>query len=927
MNKSQILKMIIETPKPLSDDQKKAVLSEKRHVRIIAGAGAGKTETLTRRIAYLLLYKDVDPSSIVAFTFTEKAAQSMKSRIYERVKELRGEEACARLGEMYIGTIHGFCLRILEDYYGYGDHDVLDENQEMAFVLREGWKLGLGKGGRYAENCRNFIKSVNVVYDELIDRKELKRRAAEFHKRLERYEETLKKHRLLTFGQMVSLTVEKLALHPGPVKHTQHLIVDEYQDINRAQERLIICIGKHANVFIVGDPRQSIYQWRGSDERCFEDFARMFRNCDTITIKENRRSSRHIVNVANAFADTFERARYKHIEPIKKAKGLCVRVEHDTPQEEAEWIVSQIEEYVNSGQCKYGDIAILLRSVTTSGGAFIDIMKERNIPYLVGGKVGLFRRDEAQAVGKLFAWLWDGGFWVENPWNWSDRTTGDDLLETGLQSWQAATNISLSGSERRELLEWKDRVLKGHFSNFTDIYHDLLTILGFLKLDPYNRIHAALMANLGRFSTMLADYESSMRFGGAKPDWSSAVKGLCWYMNSYASGAYEEQPSEDIRGIDAVQIMTVHQAKGLEWPVVFIPCLVSRRFPSSKTGYPQEWFLPRDMFDVRRYEGEMDDERRLFYVALTRAKDVLCLSYFKRINNFCSRSPFIKPIDKLLVNLDPHSNLPLIKISPSHDEEEIQTFSAGEIITYLKCPYFYRLREIWHYKPGLVTPLGYGKSLHYCLRCASEMIKEGVSPERSVEKAVKEKFHLPFAGGKVRKRMQEKAVKTLKKFVRKHKDDMTKIKEVETRLEFPVQRATITGKVDVILRDKNDIEVRDYKTSDEVTTPEQSALQVRLYTLGLWKTAIPVTQASLAYLEEAEVQPVTVKEKEVEAAKKVAEKCIEGIRNGQFTPNAGRFCHKCDYGEICRWRKKPTIKMSPASTRWRKVTKRLSRTG
>jgi DNA helicase-2/ATP-dependent DNA helicase PcrA len=168
MSKEELLSDILEKPKPLSKEQRDALLSSSRHVRIVAGAGTGKTETLTRKIACLVLYGETDPTKIVAFTFTEKAAQSMKSRIYERVRQLRGEEACARLGEMFMGTIHGFCLRILEDHFDYGDHNVLNENQEMAFIMREGWGLGLGKNGNYAQNCRDFIRSVNVVYDELI---------------------------------------------------------------------------------------------------------------------------------------------------------------------------------------------------------------------------------------------------------------------------------------------------------------------------------------------------------------------------------------------------------------------------------------------------------------------------------------------------------------------------------------------------------------------------------------------------------------------------------------------------------------------------------------------------------------------------------------------------------------------------------------
>ena len=139
---------ILNTPSKLSEDQKKAVLSNSRYNKIIAGAGAGKTETLTRRIVYLLAVEEVKPSSIVAFTFTEKAAQSMKSRIYRRVGELCGQDATAKLGEMYVGTIHAYAKRILEDYFRFGNYTILDDNQEMAFLMRHGWSLGLRNYGR-----------------------------------------------------------------------------------------------------------------------------------------------------------------------------------------------------------------------------------------------------------------------------------------------------------------------------------------------------------------------------------------------------------------------------------------------------------------------------------------------------------------------------------------------------------------------------------------------------------------------------------------------------------------------------------------------------------------------------------------------------------------------------------------------------------
>lgn len=899
MSSELILQDILDKPKPLSKEQREALLSNNRYIRIVAGAGTGKTETLTRRIAYLLLYKKVEPKDIVAFTFTEKAAQSMKSRVYERVRELRGDEACAKLGEMYIGTIHGFCLRILQDHFGYGDHDVLDENQEMAFLLREGWGLGLGGNGRYSQNCSKFLRSINVIYDELLDREKLKDKVPGFYKHFEKYEGLLQKHRLLTFGKMVYLTVENLQKNPNPISNIKHLIVDEYQDINKAQEVLIRLIAKTSCVFIVGDPRQSIYQWRGSDESCFENFTKLFHSCEKVSITENRRSAKRIIDVANAFAGTFEKAHYEKLKHVRPEEGSCFLATAETPEEEAEWLVTQVEEYVNSGRCNYKDIGILLRSVATSGGPIIDILRERNIPYIVGGTVGLFRRDEAQAVGRLFVWTYDDGFWVENPWNWSDRTEGNDLLETALEYWESATSISLSTSKREKLYKWKEKLTSGDFKNFTEAYQELIVILGFHELDPSNRLHSTVMANLGRFNNLLTDYESSLRLGGRPIDWPNAVKGLCWYINTYASGAYDEQPSEDIRGIDAVQIMTVHQAKGLEWPIVFIPCLVDRRFPSSMTGSSQEWFVPRSMFDVKRYEGDIESERRLFYVALTRAKDMLCLSKFRKINKSASESRFLHPIRKLFIEMEASRNLPVVNISQSSNEDEIQTYSAGEIISFMRCPYFYCLREIWGYQPGLATELGYGKSLHFCLRNASELIKAGYKPQEAVKKSVEENFHLPYAGGAVKENMMKGAQKVLQDFVLKNLQDICRIEEVEARLEFPLQKATIAGRVDVIMRDQNDLEARDYKTSDEITTQEESAFQVKLYTLGLRSIGRPITKASVAALEEGSVRPVDISERSILEAKAIAEKAIERIHNGNFVPSPGRFCPHCDYSKIC----------------------------
>jgi len=899
MDKKQVLSAILTTPKKLFPKQEEAVLSDKRFVRIIAGAGAGKTETLTRRIAYLLLFKGEPPESIVAFTFTERAAQSMKNRVYQRVAELQGEQACAKLGEMYIGTIHAYCLRLLQDYFGYGNHEALDENQEMAFLMRHGWGLGLHTlGGAYSENCNNFLKTVNLVYDELLPRGVLEAKAPEFYHRFERYESLLQTHKLLTFAQMIVAAVEGLSKNRHAIERIKHLIVDEYQDINKAQESLIRLIVEKTTLFVVGDPRQCIYRWRGSDESYFERFTQNHKDAHPVTIPENNRSCSEIVKTANSVADSFTSAKYEHLKEVRSDKGVVIQVECDTNLSEALWVVNQVDGLVNKDRlCDYSDIAILLRSVSTSAEPFIEACKGKGIPYLVGGKVGLFRRDEAQIMGRLYAWLSDDGFW------WTDAYTRESIQGNDLMKTAASLYSKLPGLGRfpeKALREWRQQVRTGKFKHFTETYQALLVTLRFRSLDPDNKLHAAMMANLGRFNALLTDYESSIRRGGDRVNWSGVWKGLTWYMNSYAVGAYEEQPAEDLRGVDALQIMTVHQAKGLEWPVVFVPCVTGKRFPSSGSRRSSTWHISKAIFDYARYEGGLEDERKLFYVAITRARDACCISYHTRIRNSIGKSPFLRTLGKGAVLKTEKNCLPKVKIKTPPEQEEIQTYSGAEIIEYRRCPYFYRLRQQWNYQAGLDPDLGYGKSLHHCLRIASDDIKTGDSPTAAITHAVDTEFHLPYAGPGIRQIRQRRAKKTLTNFVKAHVQDMNSIEEVEARLEFPVEKATVTGRVDVILRGKGKpvLEVRDYKTSEEVTTFEETSMQVRLYTLGLQNVGRPVDKASIAYLDTGVIRFVDVSPKLLQQAKKDAEEAIRNIAACKHKVGGRSNC-SCDYVTIC----------------------------
>jgi DNA helicase-2/ATP-dependent DNA helicase PcrA len=904
----EIITEIVNKPKKLSPDQEKAVLAQEKHIKVIAGAGAGKTETLTRRIAYLLLVKKIQPSEIVAFTFTEKAAQSMKDRIYRRVADILGPDSTSILGEMYVGTIHGYAKRILDDHFRYGNYGVMDENQEVAFLMRNGWAIGVNNyGGYYSKGCLNFLRTVNMVWDEMLDKEDVKKQAPDFHRRMLRYEKLLTDHKLLTFGWMMYLAAKKIQEKPEVLGHIKYLIVDEYQDINKSQSILIEAIGKHADLFVVGDPRQSIYQWRGSDESFFRRFSEMFPESIEIPIRENRRSTKLIVDNANKFADSFETTKYDSMDPIHKEEGFFGLAEQNTPNDEAKWIADQVEHLIKNCNVSYSDIGILMRSVGSSATPLLNVFRRRGIRFIVGGKVGLFRRDETQAIGRIFAWLSEDGFWVEDFYRWSAQTQGDELLDSAIARWNSALGERAPGGLIDELLEIRDAVYdsKSPFSNFTQLYEKILNVLGFQELNYQDRNDAAIMANLGRFSELLSDYESAHRFGGQTLNWTRDLKGLCWFLNSYATQAYEERIQDDLRGVDAVQVMTVHQAKGLEWPVVFVASMVDRRFPSSKIGERKNWCgVPRDMFDVQRYEGTTEDERRLFYVAITRAKDALVVSYFRRMRNRRQRSPFIEDMDLGLAALfGGKSNIPTIDIKTITEDLEMQTFTASEIIAYRGCPHNYLLGSIWGYQPGFNPGIGYGNSLHYCLKRASELVKnDGFNPLSAVVTAVDDDFFVPYVGGQVFDNYKKGARNTLLTFSQKYQEDFGRIEEVEYRLEFPVEGATITGRVDVILRGEEDLEVREYKTSGEAKTFEECSIQTRLYGLGLTSMGRPVKTGSVAYLEEADVKPVTMQQEDVNAAKQKVEEAVKSIINRDYSPRPGDMCKACDRGPICRWR-------------------------
>ncbi len=910
----------------LTEEQRQAVTSSAQYLRIVAAAGTGKTETLTRRILWHLS-SDPEPSHVVAFTFTERAAEALKARVYRKVQEVGLVKIVPKLGEMFIGTIHEFCFHLLQDYAGYGNHDPLTDHQEIAFVSRYGWDLGLHElknaKGRipYPAAVGSFLRSLAVLDNEhprlKLDHEDARSRV--FFEMASKYRQLLADHRVLTFGQMIVTVIDGLGRDESPVcrhirSHLQHLFVDEYQDINPAQGELIKCLVAHGVALtVVGDPRQCIYQWRGSDVSCFETFGEQFRNAETVNLTENRRSLPPIVQLANQFSRTLG-TEYPPMTYVRNAKYAAAWLHYQpTAPFEAQWIAQQISELKQIG-FSYRGISILLRSVTTSAPDILQALDaEPSIPYKVNGRTGLFRRKEAQVLGKLFAWLGSVQWPIEvgNPWAGSRPVTDDDLSKDIMLFWKPKPK---NGEVVRRLLAYIRSGVEGQeFSHLTELYQQILVALGILILDPGDPVDAARLNSFGRFNELLTDFEAMARRarveqpGSARGRPNAALlRGLAWFIVTHAVGAYEELPEESRGESDIVTVSTVHQAKGLEWPVVFLPALTDRRFPSSKMGSSLEWLLSTSLFPVTRYEGDELDERRLFYVALTRARDGIYLSWHERKKDGGNRQVRSRFVNDLAASSSARVGIPYLESGASAGTE-VRTYSPSELLLYRRCPYRFRLSQNWGFQPGLEQALGYGRSLHHVIQQLCRQVLQGKRlDEQLIQQVLKSEFFLPFAQRSTWNTLRASAEKALLTYANNQKESFSRIHELESRLEFPTgedSMQVVTGRVDVILSDGEGVEPREYKTIDaeDASTTQDAYWQLSVYAAGLKAQGRNVSSGSVASLSTGMVRIVDTSQEAIARVLYEVRQLIKGIINEEYPARVSEHCGRCDFKALCRY--------------------------
>lgn len=896
----------------LEGDAAAAVKYRGGHMQIIACAGSGKTEVVSQRVVDLLA-NGVPPRAIVAFTFTEKAANELKDRVAHRVTERLGGHALDLLSGLFVGTIHAYCFQFLQRHVPrFESYDVLDDNQLTALLAREANRLnvkalGTGTFGSIA----SFLKSVDVVENELLDPLAM---PDPFRTVLVDYLNSLERYHLLTYGQQISRTVEALEnpqLRQIVHDELRHLIVDEYQDVNPAQERLVqLLVGPTTQLCVVGDDDQAIYQWRGSDVRNIVDFASRYTDTATFQLTTNRRSRPTIVTRADLFAKTIPERLPKRMSVFRTAADIPEIVTWAGVNEEDEVgrIVAMVDDLRRRGM-RFSEIAVLVRT-SAAYPRLVSALADAGIPVQPSGRTGLFKQPEAIALGKCIAWLSDV--------NWKDgRGFGVPVSDADvLSTLRDAFGLDAEASARaqRHLGAWKKSVPET--DRVADLVGELYDLLHLLGVADWNLADPGVVNRLGtvaRVSALLADYESVRR--RARPDANAPGeqvggqdRGSWYYWNlathitNYAVGSYEDFDGEPDLALDAVELTTVHRAKGLEWPAVFLASLTKNRFPTSKSGKQQTWLVPRDQFDAARYEGGDADERRLFYVAMTRARDWLSLSRHEAVTkNRVAPSPYWLEQQDLEVQPD---DIAL----PTHagtvdDSDDPVTVSYSEMAAFIACGHAYRLRNLIGFQPRLAPELGYGKAVHHVLRTIAETTRSTGTVPAGADLAalIDSSFFLPTANKPAHRQLKEAASRLVSAYTTSHADDLFRIWETERPFELHLDGVTVSGRADVILDKEGGVEtglaILDYKTSTTEITEHE--LQLQVYADAGRREGLDVRGAYVHDLKAGVRAPVSIDEPAVSSAEETVKGAAARLRDRNFSANPGAACRGCEVRKVC----------------------------
>lgn len=608
--------------------QKEAVMYTEGPLLLMAGAGSGKTRVLTHRIAYLIEEKAINPWNILAITFTNKAAKEMK----ERVKSLLGTEG----EDVWVSTFHSMCVRILRrdvDHIGYSrNFTIIDASEQLSLMKRILKELNIDSK-KY--DPRSILGAISNAKNELKTPDDYQELQGDFFQQIvgrcyEKYQKELRQNQCMDFDDLIMNTIRLFRENPDALAYYQHkfqyIHVDEYQDTNHAQYTLVNMLAdRFKNLCVVGDADQSIYGWRGADMQNILDFEKDYPDAQVILLEQNYRSTQTILSAANQVIQNNRNRRKKELWTDNDEGALIHYYRGESERDEGQFIVREIQNQIANENRKYGDFAILYRTNAQSR-AVEDVLIKSNISYtMVGGHKFYDRKEIKDILAYLSAIANpDDSLSLERIINVPKRGVGAGTLEklrqfAELHGWpllETAQNIDLtniSGKAAKELGNFGQMMAEFHqmipYLTVTELTEEVLNKSGyFAELQMQNTLESqARLENLEEFLTVTMEFDKQYA-KQSEEEMEPPEDKLTIFLNDLALFSdldnYEEETTQ-------VTLMTLHAAKGLEFPVVFLIGMEENLFP-----------LSRSLME----ESELEEERRLAYVGITRAEERLYLT-------------------------------------------------------------------------------------------------------------------------------------------------------------------------------------------------------------------------------------------------------------------------------------------------------------
>lgn len=952
--------------KNLNPQQTQAVRHLEGPLLIIAGAGTGKTTVITERIKYLILKKNILPSQILALTFTDKAAREMEDRV----------DVAMPYGytQMWISTFHAFCDRILRDEahtIGLDPGYKLISEAESILLLRKNifdmdlkFFRPLGNPTKFLDALLTHfsrLKDEDVSPDEYIkwvkkqkDTEEMKQ-YLELANSYKKYEELKVKESVMDFSDLISNTLLLFRKRPNILKKYQgqfkFILVDEFQDTNYAQNELAIALGGYdKNITVVADDDQSIYRFRGAAVSNVLQFKKNFPNAKTVTLNNNYRSSQPILEAAYRLIQHNNPNRLEIVEGIDKRLKSCIHasekgielIHENRSEDEGDSIAKKIKELTmndeRSANYQYKDIAILVRA-NNHAQLITTALQRHRIPFQFLGPGYLFAQEE---IKDLIAYLM---FLT----NLSDSVSLFRLLSMDifnipyielnyllnfakrktLTLFEALFNIEqsfLKPETKEKLINFRE-MAKRHLEKSKKetagqiLYYFLVDSKLFETLNSTNSAkEERRVQNIAKFFDRIKSFETDT------PD-ANIFTTVEWLNLMLQMGDSPTAADIDINSRNAVNILTVHSSKGLEFKVVFLVNLVSDRFPSRERNekIPLPIGITKE-FISSDTDFHLEEERRLFYVGMTRAKERLyftAANYYGENKRAKKLSPFIyDALPKLVKEKEKNliQQLSLTEILLGYEEKEekeerkhpikLNYITFSNLQTFDICPLHYKAKTIFNIPTPATSVQSFGISIHSTLcNFYKQFGESGTQTLKKLQDMLKKEWqNVGYANKKHEQERFSQALKMLEKFYKTEYKTSTKPLGLELPFSFVLKNGVkVFGKIDRIDKKGAGIEIIDYKTGiDNPKADKAHKLQLAMYALAATRVKDNIFNRdpkditlTLHFLEGNTKKSMNFKQEDLDRLELELIEKISEIEKSDFVCSKNILCVNCEYKMLC----------------------------